>query len=219
MLDRCMPAGACLLLDARLTVQQASPAALALLRDAGPALALQHQRLCATGSVPDLDARLCAATRGATAALALPRHGRLALTLRADPWPVAGPGWVLVTLRDPELDRPQPKLLQLLFNLTPAETRVASGLAIGMDTAELAHAMGVQPNTVQSHIKRLLQKSGTRRQSQFVSLVLRSAAMSHPWLAGEATAKAPGLAQTGNDRAAGAGHSDSRPQLASCEHT
>ena len=94
---------------------------------------------------------------------------------------------MLVSLRDPELEVPDPALLQGLFGLTPTEALIAAGLAQGLDSAELAHAMGVKPNTVHSHIKRVLLKSGARRQSRLVSLILRSVAMPpHPSLTGSA---------------------------------
>lgn len=217
MFERLMPAGACLLLDAQLTVVHVNPAAQHLLAVNTSLLALRRQCLCATGVALALDRALATAARGTRTAIALTRPNRLPLTLRAEPMPAAGRDWVLVTLRDPELDAPDPALLQHLFGLTPTEALVAAGLAQGLDSTELARAMGVQPNTVQSHVKRVLLKSGTRRQSQLVSLILRSAAMpSHPQLAGSARTEAPGLAQTGNDTSERTGHSHHQPATAAC---
>lgn len=208
MFERFMPAGACLLLDTQLTMVHVNPAAQRLLAGNAPVLSVRRQRLCASDTTLALDRALATAARGTRTAIALHRPDRLPLTLRAEPLSVAGQDWVLVTLRDPELDAPDPALLQWLFGLTPTEALVAAGLARGLDSSELAHAMGVQPNTVQSHVKRVLLKSGTRRQSQLVSLILRSAAMpAHPQFAGAAPAEASGLAQTGNDTSERTGHS------------
>ena len=212
MIERFVPAGPCILLDTRLTVVHVSPAAQLLLTRAAPVLTVQQRRLHAPDDSLALTSALARAVRGSRTAAALARADRPALTLRAERLTAPGVAWVLVTLRDPELETPDPALLQDLFGLTPTEALVAAGLAHGLSGAELALAMGVQPNTVQSHIKRALVKSGTRRQSQLVALILRSAAMPpHPWLVGAELAQEPGLAQTGNDFGARAGHSPHGP--------
>lgn len=217
MLESFMPAGACLLLDAQLAVVRLSPAARALLASQPTVLTLKRQRLCAPDAAAALNHALASAARGTRTAVALRRAARLPLTLRAEPLPEAGCSGVLVTLRDPELDTPDPTLLQALFGLTPTEALVAAGLAQGLDSRELARAMGVQANTIQSHVKRVLLKSGTRRQSQLVSLVLRSAAMpAHPQLAGAAWADVPGLAQTGNDANERTAYSRAEPLAGPC---
>lgn len=215
MIERLVPAGPCILLDIRLSVVHVSPAAQRLLGWAAPVLTVQQRSLHTPGDQPALNRALARAVRGSRTAASLPRADGPALTLRAERLSASGMEWVLVTLRDPALETPDTDLLQDLFDLTPTEALVAAGLAQGQTGAELALAMGVQINTVQSHIKRVLVKSGTRRQSQLVSLILRSAAMpTHPWLAGAARAQGSGLAQTGNDGTAGAGHSGVHPRLA-----
>lgn len=214
MTDPTAPAGPCLLLDAGLTVVRASPAARQLLKACAPTLTLRHGRLHAPDASAVLNRQLGAAADGARIAMSLHRPGRFPLTLLAEP---TGDGGVRITLRDPEQEQPDPVLLQGMFGLTPTEGLVAAGLAQGMNSAELARAMGVQPNTVQSHIKRVLLKSGMHRQSQFVSLVLRSVAMTgHPAVAGDTARQVPGLAQTGDDAAPGAGHSRPRSPSACC---
>jgi DNA-binding CsgD family transcriptional regulator len=105
-------------------------------------------------------------------ALAIPRPGRLPLTLRLA-WQGDG---LCAAVVDPEACRPVPALLQALFGLTDAEARVVAGLAEGRSTDELARDHGVQLNTVQRQLKEALQKTGLRRQTQLVSLALRSAA-------------------------------------------
>lgn len=207
MIERYMPAGPCILLDLRMVVVHVAPAMQGWLGSLDPVLAVRQQRLHAPGEALSLDRALSAAAHGVRTAVALARPDRLPLTLRAERLCAEGRDWVLVTLRDPELEVPDPALLQDLYGLTPTEALVAAGLARGMDSAELARAMGVQPNTVLSHIKRVLLKSGTRRQSQLVSLILRSAAMPpHPWLAASTPAPGAGLTQRGRDTPASAGH-------------
>ncbi|MFG6428350.1 helix-turn-helix transcriptional regulator [Roseateles sp. LYH14W] len=217
MTESFAPAWPCILLDGQLAAAQINPAALRLLAANEPVLCLRRQRLHAPGDPLALGRCLAAAARGERSALALARPGRPALTLLAEPLPTDGLDWVRVCLRDPELELPDPRLLQSLFGFTPTEAVVAAGLAQGMDSAELARTLGVQPNTVHSHIKRVLLKSGARRQSRLVSLILRSVAMlPHPLLAGAACPPGPGLAQTGNDAGQGAGHSPPQPLPAAC---
>jgi DNA-binding CsgD family transcriptional regulator len=213
MTDREMPAGPCLLLDATLAVVQANAAAQHLLRDNAPTLAVRQQRLQAAGDPQALARCLALAQRGNRAAVSLLRPGQLPLTLRAELQRMDGGAFLRVTLRDPELERPDPLLLQGLFGLTPTEALVAAGLAQGLNSASMARQMGVQPNTVLSHIKRVLTKSGARRQSQFVSLVLRSVAMPQAAdFSARSLPPAPGLAQMGNEPAESVGHSERRPQ-------
>lgn len=215
MIERHVPEGPCLLLDKRLNVVHVAPAAQRWLGESEAVLALHQQRLQAPGDPQTLERALATAARGGRAAMALARPGRLALTLRTERLTALGHDWVLVTLRDPELEVPDPALLRGLFGLTRTEALVAAGLARGLDTAELATELRVRPNTVLSHVKRALLKSGTRRQSQLVALILRSAAMPpHPWLAGDAPPPAPGPAQTGGDGSPAAGQSrpPSEPQ-------
>jgi DNA-binding CsgD family transcriptional regulator len=217
MIDACAPVWPCILLDGQLAVAQLNPAARHLLATNEAQLCLRQQRLHAPGDPLALGRSLAAAARGERSALALARPGRPALTLLAEPLPTDGLAWVRLMLRDPELEVPDPRLLQSLFGFTPTEAVVAAGLAQGMDSAELARSLGVQPNTVHSHIKRVLVKSGARRQSRLVSLILRSVAMSpHPLPAGAAGLQGPGLAQTGNDAGQGAGHSPPQSRPAAC---
>ena len=57
-------------------------------------------------------------------------------------------------------------LIQGLFDLTPAEARVAGGIVAGMTIKEMAtfHAVGIE--TVRSQMKSVLSKIGVRRQSE-----------------------------------------------------
>ena len=66
--------------------------------------------------------------------------------------------------------------LRSLFALTPAEARVACHL-VGETVDEIAEALHVGVATVRSHVQHLLAKTGTRRQSELVRLLV-----SGPWL-------------------------------------
>jgi DNA-binding CsgD family transcriptional regulator len=90
---------------------------------------------------------------------------------------LAAPSLALVILRAPE-EAPVPSENELrgLFGLTPAEARVACRL-VGATVEEIAVALGVGVATVRTHVQRLLAKTGTRRQSELVRLLV-----SGPWL-------------------------------------
>lgn len=60
------------------------------------------------------------------------------------------------------------------LGLTPAEARLAAALAVGDRLADYAAATGLRPHTVRSTLKAALAKTGTHRQSELVSLVLRA---------------------------------------------
>lgn len=62
--------------------------------------------------------------------------------------------------------------LQELFGLTFAESNVAASIVKGLDVTETAVALGVSRNTVRTHLKRVFEKSGTKRQSQLVLKIL-----------------------------------------------
>jgi DNA-binding CsgD family transcriptional regulator len=62
------------------------------------------------------------------------------------------------------------QLVTALFGLTPTETRVFEAIAAGQRTAEVAHALGVAPSTVRTHLLRLYEKTGVHRQAELVQL-------------------------------------------------
>ena len=71
------------------------------------------------------------------------------------------------------LDGPSARLLRALFDLTPAEARVARGLAAGSTIEELACAARVSRNTVRSQVRGIMAKTGCRRQAEAVGLFCR----------------------------------------------
>jgi DNA-binding CsgD family transcriptional regulator/PAS domain-containing protein len=68
---------------------------------------------------------------------------------------------------------PNSDLLQALFELTPAEARVARGLTDGLTLEDVAAASSVSISTVRSQLKSVYQKTLTRRQSELVALLMQ----------------------------------------------
>ncbi|MDO9561475.1 MAG: helix-turn-helix transcriptional regulator [Bradyrhizobium sp.] len=66
---------------------------------------------------------------------------------------------------------PPVELVMSLFDLTPAEARVARGLAAGKTVDDLAGDNGVSPNTVRVQVRGVLEKTGCRRQTEVVALL------------------------------------------------
>jgi DNA-binding CsgD family transcriptional regulator len=68
-------------------------------------------------------------------------------------------------------EAPSADLIRSLFDLTPAEARVARGLAAGQTVKGIAAESGTSTNTVRSHVKVVLTKVGYSRQSDVVALL------------------------------------------------
>lgn len=66
---------------------------------------------------------------------------------------------------------PPPEILQTLFDLSPAEARVAAHLAEGQSVQAIAEKLAIQPNTVRVQLKSVFSKTGTSRQAELVSLL------------------------------------------------
>ncbi len=80
-------------------------------------------------------------------------------------------------ISDPETVTPanEERLLQL-YGLTPAECRLAAKIAQGRSIEEAAASLNITTHTARSYIKRILGKTGTRRQVELVRLLLLSPA-------------------------------------------
>ena len=68
-------------------------------------------------------------------------------------------------------EAPSVELIRSLFDLTPAEARVARGLAAGQTVKGMAAESGTSTNTVRSQVKVVLAKTGYSRQSDVVALL------------------------------------------------
>ena len=84
---------------------------------------------------------------------------------------------VLVTVSDPE-DTLQPpaEYLTRLFDLTPAEARLAAALAARLSVEDYAEQAKITIGTARWTLKRVLEKTGCRRQSELVHLLVASVA-------------------------------------------
>jgi len=61
--------------------------------------------------------------------------------------------------------------LQVIFRFTPAETRLAQHLMLGMSLPAAAEKIGVSHNTVRTQLRRILEKTETRRQSELMRVL------------------------------------------------
>ena len=66
---------------------------------------------------------------------------------------------------------PPVELVQSLFDLTPAEARVARVLTAGETVEEIAAKGGVSLNTIRTHVRGVLEKTGYHRQAEVVALL------------------------------------------------
>jgi DNA-binding CsgD family transcriptional regulator len=71
-----------------------------------------------------------------------------------------------------ELD---PFILREMFSFTPTEARIVAGLTQGRNIEEIAKSQFVSVETVRTHVRRILSKTATRRQSELIALILRAA--------------------------------------------
>jgi DNA-binding CsgD family transcriptional regulator len=66
---------------------------------------------------------------------------------------------------------PTAEVLQGLFDLTPAEARIARGIGEGRTIDTIAGAFGVSRETVRNQLKAVLAKTGLRRQVELAALL------------------------------------------------
>jgi DNA-binding CsgD family transcriptional regulator len=76
---------------------------------------------------------------------------------------------VLTPVTSPQA--PPAELVQSLFDLTPAEARVARSLASGRTVEDIATDGGVSLTTVRTHVRRVMEKTGCNRQVDIVALL------------------------------------------------
>jgi DNA-binding CsgD family transcriptional regulator len=164
----------------------------ALLR-AGDAIASVEGHLAASDRIAS--DRLAAYVRAATdsasgresgkggGTVSLPRGERLPLSAMVAPFRPARDGFgpevpaAILFIRDPEKPAPPMAMLQELFGLTATEASVAALLADGQSIGAIAASHRISVNTARTHVKSVLAKTGTNRQAQLVSLILRTTAM------------------------------------------
>lgn len=66
---------------------------------------------------------------------------------------------------------PSADFLSSLFDLTPAEARIARALAAGQSSQHMRQDLNITQETVKTHLKRIYAKTATHRQSDLILLV------------------------------------------------
>ena len=86
-------------------------------------------------------------------------------------WPRSPEVAILFSDTEDDIEAPFAALAQL-YGLSPAETAVAIEAAKGIGIGAVAEKLGIGANTVKTHLSRVFEKTGTRRQAELVRLVL-----------------------------------------------
>lgn len=73
------------------------------------------------------------------------------------------------------VEAPHSSLTQL-FGLTPAESRLATALANGLNLDEASAKLHISRNTARAHLRSIFSKTGVTQQTQLVGLILKSVA-------------------------------------------
>lgn len=83
---------------------------------------------------------------------------------------------VLLLLRDPDTTAEQDavQLVRRIVGLTRVEARLALLLTDGVSLDEASEMLGIQRNTVRTHLRSIFCKTGVARQSQLVRLLLKT---------------------------------------------
>lgn len=106
--------------------------------------------------------------------LGVPQQVAHMIPVRRSAHDVFGDSYALLFLVPVASDRvPSATLMRSLFDLTPSEARVASGIARGDTPDDIAAAGGVAISTVRSQLRRVLEKTGASRQADLAGLVGR----------------------------------------------
>ncbi len=66
------------------------------------------------------------------------------------------------------------EVLESLFDLSPAEARVARGIGAGQTIETLADALGVSRETIRNQLKAVFDKTGVNRQGDLIGLLAKS---------------------------------------------
>ncbi|GEM_PF-1615717 len=115
------------------------------------------------------------------ATVLLPRRARMPLIIMIAPMHLngsaAGQGAALLFAFDPEIaPSVGVELVRALFGLSEAEAQLAVALGCGKTLDDAAQERGTSIHTIRSQLKSIFNKTGTKRQSDLVSLLLSSPA-------------------------------------------
>jgi DNA-binding CsgD family transcriptional regulator len=107
---------------------------------------------------------------------------RAAESLREVPWTGTAPPVALVTLTDPgSMKLQRENNLRRRFQLTPAEAALAAEIMQGDGRKAAARRCRITDGTAKSHLAKIFEKTGTRRQAELIRLLVASADRSeHP---------------------------------------
>lgn len=143
---------------------------------ADPSGRIRGVDLATTAELERLLARVVASEKLGAVALSVPkRYGRQSvdIVLRRIREAETGAEAYLLIAADPEQrSEIRPELLEQLHRLTPTEARVASAIASGMRSAEVAHFLHIGTNTVRTHLKSVFAKTGARTQADLIRILL-----------------------------------------------
>lgn len=92
----------------------------------------------------------------------------------AERWPAAGGAAAVLVVTDPAAcPGTDEALLSAIYELTPAEARVALFMATGHGLARTARLLHLSQNTVHTHLQRVFRKLGVCRQAELSRLIAR----------------------------------------------
>jgi DNA-binding CsgD family transcriptional regulator len=95
------------------------------------------------------------------------------LPVRRDARDIFGPATaILIATSVGHVGPPDARVICGLFDLTPAEGRIAQRIVGGEKVGDIAAGLGLGPETVRTHLKSIYRKTGGNRQSKLVSLLL-----------------------------------------------
>jgi DNA-binding CsgD family transcriptional regulator len=167
-----------LIVDGKGVILHLNISAERLLNQRASGLACNKGCLYATEHSCKLTALLAEATGYPAVAGAMSLGGEEARQVFVTPLPAASPfsrDWqrplALVFLIDSDKYQSAEQLMVALYDLSPAEMRVATALLNGKSPKEYANDAGVTMNAVRSQIQNLLSKTGACRQSELEDLL------------------------------------------------
>jgi DNA-binding CsgD family transcriptional regulator len=113
--------------------------------------------------------------------------GRLALSLMIAPVPYRSPDWLIgerpvaiVSVTDPErIQQPASRQLQYQFGFTRAQAAFAVEILKGDGIQAAADRLSISRATARTHLSRIFDKTGARRQSELVRLLMSAKLSMH----------------------------------------
>lgn len=80
----------------------------------------------------------------------------------------------LLLLNDPDVRSPEVlKVMRNVYTLSPTECRLVQAISHGMSLTEFSESNKMSYETARSHVRRILHKTGARRQAELVGLYYR----------------------------------------------